>query len=325
MSRALQTYRKVFEAIRAGRLLPVYVLHGPEEHIRREIIRALLDAALPEADRAFNLDVFYGDAFDADRFDDRVSSFPMFATRRVVIVKAFDSAPVSARDRVVEAAESPRDGCILVVESDRDRPDTARHKRLFEAARRNGVAVPCVALDPDEALQRVRARLEREGLRVEPEALERLVEAVGPELLDLANEAEKLALVAAEDGVVRVDHVRAVVGEHRVENLFAVLDRIASPRPGGIVEAVTRLIDAGEEPVFVLAMLQRRATQALQKALAAGRDGSRYASLLSHLHAADLTLKTSRVDARAVITAALVAGWAHDPQCPAASPGGEHT
>ncbi len=316
MSRSLQTYRKVFEAIRSGRIAPVYVLHGPEEHVRREIIRALIEAVLPPENRAFNLDVFYGDAFDAERFDDGVTGFPMFTDRRLVIVKAFDAAPVSARDRIVAAVERPRDGCVLVVESDRERPDSARHRRLFEAARARGVAVPCTALDAREALDRVRARLARDGLTVEPEALELLLECVGPELLDLANEAEKLALVAATDGVVRTDHVRAVVGRHRTENLFAVLDRLDDPAPRRIVTAVARLLDAGEEPVFVLAMLQRRAAQRLQSALERGSPAAeRYAALLEHLHAADVALKTRAVDARAIVEAALVGGWVHPSGC----------
>jgi len=136
--------------------------------------------------------------------------------------------------------------------------DTARLKRLKKLAQARGVAFRFECLSEDETLERVRGRLRREGIDFEPEALDLLVESVGTRLIDLTNELEKIVLGAASTRVVDRELVSDVVGRYRTENLFSVLDRLGSPNIDALIERMNRLIDGGEEPIFVMAMLIRR-------------------------------------------------------------------
>jgi DNA polymerase III delta subunit len=59
------------------------------------------------------------------------------------------------------------------------------------------------------------------------------------------------------------DLVGEVVGRYRTENLFAFLDQLGNKDTATLVRRMHRIIEGGEEPVFVLAMLLRRTLQLL--------------------------------------------------------------
>jgi DNA polymerase-3 subunit delta len=341
MGGRLTGYKKLFDDVKQGRLRPLYFLHGPEEFMKREFVRDLVHAALPGGDRTFNLDVLYGDEFDAQAFEDRLQAFPLFSARRVVILRNFDALTPSNRERVAERAAQLPDGLTLVVESQQEKLETAAHKRMAEVAARGGVAHAFAALDEPETMERVLARFRKEGFQVDTDALDLLIESVGTALIDVANEVDKILLAAADGKHVTREVVAAVVGKYRTESLFGVLDALGASAPATLLPRLRALVDSGEEPVFVVAMMLRRVVSLLEvqrlvaergrgvstdRGLAdvlaatnspffAGKLREQAArvrpatleSLLANLRWADLRLKTTSLDPRAVIEEALLA------------------
>ncbi len=236
----------------------MYLLYGPEEFIKKEFVAELTRVALGEQNRVFNLDILHGDEFDADAFNDRVSSFPLFTDRRMVIVKKFEALSTANKDFVLDRVEAIPESLVFVAETIAGKMDTARMKRLKKLAETNGLTFCFQYLSEDETLARVRGRLQREGFDVEPDALDLLVESVGTRLIDLTNELEKIILGASSTKVVDRELVSAVVGRYRTENLFSVLELLGGSNVGSLILRMNRLIDGGEEPIFVMAMLIRR-------------------------------------------------------------------
>ena len=344
MGKQAETYKKLFEDVRAGRVRPLYFLHGPEEYMKREFLRELTKAVLPAGDRTFNLDILYGGEFEAPSFDERLQAFPLFAQKRLVVLRDFDALSTSEREHVIERASQLPDGLVLVVESAVEKLETVAHKRLAELASRNGAAVQCAPLDEAETLERVLARFRREEYKIDPDALDLLIESVGTALIDLSNEVDKILLAAGDSKHVTRELVEAVVGKYRTVTLFSVLDAAGSSAPGTWLPRLATLLESGEEPVFIVAMLLRRVVslmevqrvlaergravsndRALADAIAAtpspffaGKLREQAArirpamleSLLANLRWADLRLKTTSLDARAVIEEALLAAYA---------------
>lgn len=338
MGKTLQAYRKLFDTLKKGDVERLYFLHGPEEYLKKEFVRELLERALPERNRAFNLDILYGDEFDRALFDDRVGSFPLFTDRRVVILKNFDSLSLSNKDHVIASAERVSDSLVFVVESAAEKLDNARLRNLGKAASKHGVEASFPLLDEQETLARVSARFQREGFRVEPDALDLLVESAGTRLIDLGNEVDKILLAATEGQPIDRELVAGVVGRYRTETVFSLLDELSARSPEALLRKLESLIDGGEEPVFILAMLLKRTVLLLQAALVENERGARddrsfaaamggispyYAAvlrrqarrfapdglerLLDNLRWADIRLKTTQVDAKIVLEEALVA------------------
>jgi DNA polymerase-3 subunit delta len=319
----------------------MYLLYGPEEFVKKEFVAELVKVALGEKNRVFNLDILHGDEFDADAFNDRISSFPLFTDRRMVIVKKFEALSTPNKDFVLERIEALPDSLVFVAETIVDKMDTARLKRIKKVAETHGQAFRFQYLAEDETLERVRGRLRREGLDFESDALDLLVESVGTQLIDLTNELEKIILGAASTKVVDRELVSEVVGKYRTENLFSLLDHLGAPNVDNLIRRINRLLDGGEEPIFVMAMLIRRVLLLLEvkslliergptarspeamARLLAGRTSPYYArtlidqaqrieldalhDYLENLRWADVKLKASSISPRGILETALIA------------------
>lgn len=341
MGKKLQNYQKLFEALKKGQIHRFYFLYGPEEYFKKEFIGELLRSALPDSNRAFNLDILYGDEFDKQLFDDRVNSFPLFAQRRAVILRNFKDLSNPHKDYVIESAANVSDSVILIVETPNEKLDTARLRNLKKLADEKGQAVAFNYLDDEETTQRVLGRFQREGYQIDREALDLLVESVGSKLIDLINEVEKIFLAAGDEKTVSKDLVSAVVGKYRTENTFSLLDDIGGKNLAALIRKLNAVVDGGEEPVFVLSMLLKRAVLLLEvkslmaergksassgRALAGMMAGSispfyaeklhRQASrfekselevLLANLRWADLKLKITQIPRKNIIEEALMA------------------
>jgi len=341
MGKILQNYRKLFESVKKGTVHPLYFLYGPEEYLKKEFVRGLLDAALADGNRAFNLDVIYGDEFDRAVFDDRVGSFPLFTERRVVILRNFKDLSNTHKDLVIASAENVADSVVLVVETPNEKLDTVRLKNMKKAADGRGMSFNFEFLDEVETVERVKGRFEREGFGIEREALDLLVESVGTRLIDLINEVEKICLAAGDRKTVDRELIAEVVGKYKTENIFTLLDALEKRDPAALIRVIDRLLDGGEPPVVVVGMLLKRVVLLLEvKALVAERGraaaGGRALSglmsgainpwyaeklgkqaarlerpelerLLANLRWVDFKLKTSRLNPQHLVEEALVA------------------
>ena len=339
----LAEYKRLFEEVRKGALKPVYLLHGPEEYMKREFVRELVHAALPEAERPFHLDIIHGDQFDPQEMADRLQSFPLFSSRRVVILRNFEALSVANRERMVELVGAVPPSLTLVIESGDEKLETAAHKKLAAAAARVGVAFAFGNLSESETLERTLNRFRREGIHVDADALDLLVESVGTQLMDLSNEVDKILLAAAESKTATRELVASVVGKYRTESLFALLDGVGVSAPANTLARLASLVDAGEEPVFLVAMMLRRVVsllevrhvlaergrsvstdRALAELLAAAQspffaaklreqatrtNPAQLETLLANLRWADLKLKTTSIDAKCVVEEALIASY----------------
>lgn len=275
MGRALERYRKLFDGLKNKGPARLYLLYGPEEYIKKEFIGELIKTAVSEGNRAFNLDIFHGDEFEREAFHDRLSAFPLFADRRMVIVRKFEALSTANKDFVIEHLDKLPDSMVVVAETTSDKMNTARLKTLKKLADAQGLAFRFEHLSDAETVERIRGRLKKEGLAIDPDALELLVESVGNQLIDLVNELEKIVLAVGETSTVTRGLVADVVGRYRTDNLFSFLDSLGSIDAGHLVRRLNRLIDSGEEPVFILAMLIRRVALLLQVRALIEEKGSR--------------------------------------------------
>jgi DNA polymerase-3 subunit delta len=92
------------------------------------------------------------------------------------------------------------------------------------------------------ALRRwVDQRAQRAGVGLEPQALEHLVRAVGPDLARLATELDKLAAAKGSDVTVSAEEVAQLVGVNRGETVEDWLEAVVArdlPRALGLTDAV---------------------------------------------------------------------------------------
>ena len=106
-------------------------------------------------------------------------------------------------------------------------------------------------------LQWIKQRAEDKGSSITPPGMQVLAELVGGDLWTIDRELEKLSLYATGRSVTDAD-VRAMVPYAQEANIFAAVDSIMDGRPGAALRSVVQLMDDGQEPLYIIAMIERQ-------------------------------------------------------------------
>lgn len=232
---------------------PVYLLHGDEDVLKDEAIRALVDQAVGSS-RDFNLDVRFAPDLTPESFNALVNTPPMMAERRAVVIRGVEQLgkrKTKLRDEVVRYLGSPSPTTMLVLV-------VAAGEELDADLVRASTSVALDALSAERVPRWLQHRAMTLGLTLAPDATELLLKAVGNDLSTLSRELEKLGSLTAGAGgrPVTAADVSNLVGVRRDETVFdlveAALERRAA-RAAQLVEPV--LEQAGMSGVKIVSLL----------------------------------------------------------------------
>ena len=258
------TWNEFYQAIKANDIAPVYLFVGPEAHIKREALDALRQKLLPPGLEALNDATLEGAT--AQQITDACETMPMMCERRIVTVR--DWAPLMAGKAKNEEAESawmlkwlenPAESCVLVFYM---RGETDGRKKLVAALRKQAAVVDFQLLSDAELSRWCARRLKPLGKRMSPGALNTLTYMAGRELTRLSGEVDKLADYLGEDReeITEAD-VRAIVPASLEYNVFELLNHLLAGDLRRGQETVNSLLQGGQTPMGILAMLTRQVRQ----------------------------------------------------------------
>ena len=230
----------------------VYLLHGDEEVLKDEAIRALLDAAVG-SNRDFNLDVRYAADLTPDSFHALVNTPPMLAERRAVVVRGVEQLgkrKTKLRDELLRYLADPNPTTVLVLV-------VAAGEELDAELARGCASVLLEPLSADRVPRWLQHRASTLGVTLAPDAVELLLSAVGGDLSTLACELEKLASLAAGTGrPVSADDVTSMVGVRRGETIYDLVHAAMERRAARAAQLVEPILEqAGMSGVKILSLL----------------------------------------------------------------------
>src|ERR1051325_4428121 len=111
------TFDALLRSLKQGASDPVYYLHGDEDVLKDEAVRALVERAVDPAARDFNVDQRNAPELDAEAFHALVNTPPMLAATRAVVVRGLDQLKKTAklRQELLRYLESPNPTTLLVL------------------------------------------------------------------------------------------------------------------------------------------------------------------------------------------------------------------
>src|SRR6266705_6317329 len=167
------TFDALLRSLKQGASDPVYYLHGDEDVLKDEAVRALVERAVDPAARDFNVDQRNAPELDAEAFHALVNTPPMLAATRAVVVRGLDQLKKTAklRQELLRYLESPNPTTLLVLVQAAGEPPDA------ELVRRT-TAVAVEPLPPARVERWMAHRARQLSLTLAPEAAARLVAPV---------------------------------------------------------------------------------------------------------------------------------------------------
>lgn len=196
-----------------------YYICGEDEFQKEDAMKRLIASSLDPSVRDFNLDVLRAQDVDAKSFEGIVSSLPMMADRRVVVIRETSALKKEARKSVERfLAEPPQDVVLLLVEA----PGGKTDKDLARSA----TTLDFDLLTPDEIPAWITQRAVKDfKTQISPGATDLLQSAVGNDLHQLMTELDKLTSFVNGREITE-EAVAAVTGVRRGETITDLLDAI---------------------------------------------------------------------------------------------------
>ena len=214
-----------------------YFITGEDDYQKDDAVRQLTEAALEPATRDFNLDTRRAAELDPETLGVLLSTPPMMAERRVIVVRDAGALKKDVRKVVDDYLQRPApDLLLLLILTAGSKADSA----LSASATQLQFDPLTGDRIPKWIVHHATTELE---VRISAPAVELLQAAVGSDLHQLAGELDKLAsYVDGRDEEIGEDAVAAVVGVRRGETQADFLDAVADRNVSRALELVPHIL-----------------------------------------------------------------------------------
>lgn len=208
------TYEDIVRQVRAHDFKPIYYLMGEESYYIDRISDYIVQQALTEDERDFNLTILYGSQTTGEEVVNAAKRYPMMAERQVVVVREAQSLP--HKEVLAFYAQKPLLSTILILCHKNGTLD--RRTKLATELQKAGIVFESRRLYDRELPNFTANYVRRKGLEIAPDACQILCEYVGADLNRLAGELDKLALALpqGQGGVVSSQRIDAQLIEDHI-------------------------------------------------------------------------------------------------------------
>ena len=219
------TYEEIVRAVRAGNFSPVYYLMGEEDYYIDKLSEFIVDSALGEEEKDFNLTVFYGADVTVEEVVNAAKRFPMMAKRQVVMVR--EAQNLQGKERLSYYLEHPQSSTVLLVCHKHGVLD--KRKKLAADIQKVGVLFESKKLYESQLPGFVSAYMRRKGVMMEQAGVMMICEFVGSDLSRMAGELDKLILaLPAGETRIEASFVERHVGISKDFNNFELLSALVA-------------------------------------------------------------------------------------------------
>ncbi len=256
MADTLSRYNRLRTAFEHENFKPLYFFYGEEQFLISELQSLLIEQALEPHEHDFNLDLVYGTETDANEVLSLCAGYPAMAQRRVVIVREFQQLEDNRRFK--EYAENPNPSAIVLLVCS-DKPNLSAHP--YRALNKHAESVEFESLYDRQVPGWIKNRVQAEGYRIEPAAVEMLAQLIGSDLHKAAAEIDKLTTYAGRRQTITRKDVLHVGGHAREYNVFELQETIGEGNYERALEIADRMLQQANNPqgeaLMIVAVLTR--------------------------------------------------------------------
>lgn len=236
------------------------VIHGNDDGLIAERAIALAKMVCDDLKDPFRVVDIAGDVLKGDpaRLADEFGAMSLMGGRRVIRVRPAGEESAAALENLVAATAG--DALVVIEAGNLSPKSTLRALAETESCL---AALPCY-MDNEGALESlVESAARAQGLAVEPDALQWIVDRLGGDRGQTRSEIDKLLLYKQGDGTraVTMEDALAVLGD---TSAIGIDDVVGATFNGNFVEldrALDRVFAEGGHPVQLVRALQRHADQ----------------------------------------------------------------
>ena len=232
---SVSSLKALREALKRRSFDGAYYITGEDDYQKDDAVSQLVEAALDPQARDFNLDIRKGGDLDAETLGSLLSTPPMMADRRIIVIRDAGALKKDARRALDQYLANPAPDTLLLLTAApgaKEDPGLSKAARTLQFDQLTGDRLPkWIAHHATNGL----------GVRITESAVELLQAAVGSDLHQLAAELDKLASFT-QGGEITEEAVAAIVGVRRGETQADLLDAVADRNVSRALELVPHIL-----------------------------------------------------------------------------------
>ncbi len=206
VKRETVTFTTLSKEIKSGKFRNIYVLQGEEPYYIDRLQQLIIDTALTEDQRDFNLSLYYGNTANVREVISACQQYPAFSQYKVIVVReaqliAKQPGHKNDMDLFSSYAEKPLPSTILVIchkEGDlkskpfNDALKAAKTGVVFDSKKvREGRDLEALIVNYTNSL----------GCNIDNKATSMLADHIGTDIARLFSELDKLAMLATDNNI----------------------------------------------------------------------------------------------------------------------------
>jgi DNA polymerase III subunit delta len=267
--------------VASGKLRPAYVLVGDEAFFRDRCRAALLQHLVPADMREFCLydmdlaEVSVSEVLDRAQTPSLMAPFQVFFIRGVKTL--YSRGSHKEEFAAVEAyCKNPNPNAVLVFVADflsipadvrrMEMQDKDRYDRIRETLGEYCTLIELARVDEGDGVRWVTEHAQSQDVKIEPDAARELVDALGADMMLIANELEKLVLYVGEKKRITLGDVETMVLAAKQRSFYELTEAISAKdraRALEVLEAILSMGDGEDASIGHLYMLAKTFRQML--------------------------------------------------------------
>jgi DNA polymerase-3 subunit delta len=231
----------------------IFLFYGPDNYTASKKLARWRE----EFEKKFgdlNIHVFEGETLTAAEFSEAVFTLPFLSEKKLIIIRDFlADAPEEERKAITEKLDGVPEHCIMVF-IERQAPDarTALYKKLCKA----GQTVEFPLLEKPALIQWIIKRFGEKSAVIGAKEAEILADAVGPDLWQMDQETEKLALYG-QSHPIDSQAIENLASANLSASIFKLTDYLSAKNGRMALKTLDTLIASGEDLFQIFHMIVR--------------------------------------------------------------------
>lgn len=247
--------------LRRREIAPVYLLFGPETHLRDLAAKTIRDFSFGPGDlRDFNESYFsLNTEGNLRRGLAAAEQLPMMASKRVITVTDIKISASGFRDTITEDDEAvlngyltnPSPDAVVIFVAD----ELNGNRKMAKLLKAKTVAVEFTPLDDRGLTDWARDKARDAGAEIDEATLRYLIARVGSDVHRVTNEVNKLAAASLPEKRITVELIDALVPNTREITNFALTEHLVAGRKAKALSTLEKILDDGAEPLALLGLI----------------------------------------------------------------------
>ena len=230
VKRETVTFTSLSKEIKGGKFRNIYVLQGEEPYYIDRLQQLIIDTALTEDQRDFNMSLYYGNTANVREVISACQQYPAFSERKVVVVReaqliAKQPGHKNDLDLFASYAEKPMPTTVLVICHKGGALKSKPFSTALKAAN-SGVVFDSNKVKEGRELENLIVSYANSlSCNIDNKATSMLADHIGTDIARLFSELDKLAMLA-EDGNITPLLIEKNIGISKDFNNFELEDAL---------------------------------------------------------------------------------------------------